>query len=273
VALTGSGAVVAVAMRGVAGQVGWIVPLSWDQLAQVFVAFSGGARPLLVPAAVGAVVAARAAWRGGERAFGAALALAWALGPVALAVAVSAVKPLLVPRYLLVALPGFALLLALGLLALRRPRWIALATAVAAVLALVEVGRGARRAEPLWQPVDEVARRLLEVTRPGDGLVVSHPALAVSLERELSRLGGARGLERVDPLSGDPLGLLHPDLPAVEERLAGRAGAIFVLAYEREPSARARAAYAAGARVAIDEELGDLRLLRLERGAEPAPPR
>ncbi len=265
----GSAVVLVIAARGDAGQVGWIAPLSWKQVATVFVNLVGGARLLLVPAAAGAIVAAAAAREEGASGFGATLALAWALLPIALAVAVSVAKPLLVPRYLLVALPGFALLVAVGVQALRRPRLVAAAALLALALSGREVALD-RYADPLWQPIDQVARRLLAVSRPGDALVVSNPGLAVTLERELARLGRAPGPERVDPPPGDPLALLPGPRRTIEERLASRTGVVFVLFAEGTDAARARAAFAAGARVADDEELRGVRLLRLERPA-PAP--
>ncbi|WP_242393386.1 glycosyltransferase family 39 protein [Anaeromyxobacter oryzisoli] len=260
----GAAAAIVLAMHGDGGQTAWIGPLSWGQVAMVFVHLAGGARLLLLPAAAGAVVAAVVASRGGERGFGAALALAWVVVPVGLAVAVSAVKPLLVARYLLVALPGFTLLVALGICALRRPRLVAGAALLFAVVAAYEVGRD-RRAVPPWQPIDRVSARLLGIARPGDALVVSHPALAVSIDRELARLGLGPGPERVEPVPGDPLSLDGASRPPLDARLAGRAGALFVLRDERSGSARARAAFGIGARVTDDEEVGGVRLLRLER--------
>jgi hypothetical protein len=259
----GSAAVVAVVMRGDAGQVSWIGPLTWSQVASLFVELSGGARLVLVPALVGVVVAGAAALRGGARSFGAAMALSWAVIPIALAVVVSVVKPLLVPRYLLVSLPGFVLLVALGIGELRRPRSATLAAILVALLATREMVRGG--GEPRWQPVDQVAARVLELARPGDVVVVSHPALSVSIDRELTRLGRAPGPERVEPVPGDPLSLGASTRPGLAERLERRSGFIFVLLFEQPDSAATRAALASDTRVTGDEYLGGIRVQRMER--------
>jgi mannosyltransferase len=259
----GSAAVLLVAVRGDAGQLAWIAPLGWGQVWMVFVFLAGHARPLLLAAVAGTASAIVLARGGAERGFGAALALAWGLLPVALAVAVSAWKPLLHPRYLIVALPGFLLLAALGLLALRRPRWVAVAVALAVALSVRELRRP-RRGEPPWEPWDVVVARVVELARPGDALVVRPGVLSLTLERELRRRGRGPWPEPVEPPPGDPLGLT-PRAP-LEQRLADRTGVVFVLARGDDPQvAGARTALAAGTRVAADEEQAGIRILRLER--------
>jgi mannosyltransferase len=262
----GSASVVAVAMHGDIGQTNWIEPFSWRQLRYVLEQLAGGTRQLYWwggAALVGAAVALPSVRRHDRRGFGAALAIAWAVLPVGVAAAISLVKPLLVPRYLLVALPGFVLAAALGVAALRRPRLVVIATLLLAVLELREVALD-RGATPLWQPLDRVASRLREVTRAGDAIVVSHPAMALSIDRELGRAGRASPTY-AEPMAGDPLSLLHQVRPSLEERLVDHPGVVFVLASERADCSRVRALLQSRARTTDDEDIGGIRLLRLER--------
>ena len=263
VAVIGSATVALLAVRGDVGQVTWIPVLSWPQVAATLVTLAGHARALFLPAVAGLVVVAATARRGGDLAFGPALAAAWFLVPLGLAVAISAVKPLLVPRYLLVAQPGFLLLVALGLCALRRPRLIALAALLALALEGRELLIRPRTRDPLWQPIDEVAARLIEVSRPGDALVVNHRALARSLDREFRRLGRGPGPERVAPPPGQSS--VSSTAASLESLLAGRTGALFVLFAEQPDAAAGRAAFARTGRITVDEDRGGIRLLRLER--------
>jgi hypothetical protein len=172
------------------------------------------------------------------------------------------VKPLLVARYLMVSLPGFLLLTALGLAALPRRWQVAGATVLALGLGLREVARDAR-AEPLWQPIDRVAVRLLEVARPGDLLLVSQPVLSLSLDRELGKLGRGPGPARLSPAVGDPLDFQSATGPSLEERARGH-GVVFLLFAEQSQSARLREALAAAGTVTSDEWFDTVRLLRLE---------
>jgi len=261
----GSAAIITIAMRGDGGQVAWIGPLSWGQVASTFVHLAGGVRLLLLPAAAGAVVTLVMVQRG-PRGFGAFFSLAWALVPLALAAVVSTVKPLYVPHYFLVTLPGFLLLTAAGLGALPNRRLVSAAIGLAIALSLHQVVID-RNALPIRQPLDRVAARILELARPGDALVVSHPALSLSLDRELARLGHAAGPTRVEPLAGELASSGAATLAPLDGRLAGRPGVIFVLYAEQAVSARARATFQARARVTDDENLGGVRLLRLEPSA------
>jgi hypothetical protein len=157
------------------------------------------------------------------------------------------------------------LLAALGLASLRR-RLLVLGAALLLIgLSLREVARETW-GDPPWQPIDRVAARLLELSRPGDALVVSHPALAVSLERELSRLGRGPGPERISPVAGDLLDLHGERRAPLGERARGHAGVIFLLFAEQPQSAQLRAALEAeGGAVTADEPFDGVRLLRVER--------
>jgi mannosyltransferase len=262
-----SAAVAVTIIHGDAGQVTWIKPLHLGQVAGVLVGLSGGARLLLVPAAAGLVVTLVALRRGGPGSFGGAMALSWALVPVLLAVAVASLKPLLVPHYLIVALPGYLLVVAHGVASPRRRAWVIAAAVVVLGLAVRELPRD-RRADPPRLPFDQVAARLLEVARPGDALVVSHPAIALSLDRELARLGRGSGPERVSPVKGDPLDFRGDQLPSLSERVRGHQGVLFVTYAEQPPSARLRQDLSGDTAVTVDELFAGVRLLRLARSPQ-----
>jgi hypothetical protein len=257
-------AVLAWGARAAPGQVDWVKPLSLDQVAMVLVRFTGSSRLLLLPFLGGLIVALVRLRRGGPDRFPLALAVSLLLVPLLLAVLVSTVKPLLVARYLMVSLPGFLLLTALGLAALPRRGLVVAAAVIFLGLGLREVVRD-HRAEPLWQPIDRVAVRLLEVARPGDALLVSQPALSISLDRELGKLGHGPGPGRLSPVAGDPLDFQAGTGLTMEERARGHGGVIFMLFDEKPGSARLREALQAGGAVTSDEWFDTVRLLRVER--------
>jgi mannosyltransferase len=257
-------AVMARGAWGDGGQVVWVGALGWDQLTLLLWRLGGGVRLLLAPVAMGLGAALLAMRRGGRERFLSALTVALLLVPLLITVLVSTVKPMLVPRYLLVSLPGFLLLAALGVTALRRPALVIGVGVLLAGLGLREV-RLDRFGDPLWQPIDTVAARVVALAEPGDVLVVSHPAMALSLDRELSRLGQGPGPERVSPVADDLLDLYGDRRPPLAERVRGHAGVLFLLFAEQPQSAQLREALAAVSEVTNDESYGGVRLLRLER--------
>jgi 4-amino-4-deoxy-L-arabinose transferase-like glycosyltransferase len=259
-----SAAIMARGVWGDGGQVAWIESMDLDQFTVLLLRLTGGVRLLLLPWSMGLGVALLSVRRGGRTAFPMALAAALVLVPVLVTVAVSVVKPMLVPRYLLVALPGFLILAALGVAALRRTALQVAAALLLAVLGLAEVARD-ENGEPPWQRVDQVAARLVALARPGDVLVVSHPAMVLTLDRELARLGRGPGPPRISPLPGDPLDLHGAGRPPIEARVPPGAGLLFVLFAEQPQSAQLRAALAAASDVTSDESYEGVRLLRLQR--------
>src|SRR4029077_15965871 len=98
----------------------WIAPPSGAQLRALAVSLTSTHRhlgwlALFGVAAIGFVGAIRHSRQArAEASTVAAMAAPWFLLPTALLIVVSFAKPLLVSRYLLVTLPGLALLLALG---------------------------------------------------------------------------------------------------------------------------------------------------------------
>jgi hypothetical protein len=167
-------------LSGATGGVGWIAPLSVAQIRSVLATFAGSSSwvahtVVLAVLALGVVAAVRALRR--ERATAsipiAALAAAWFMLPLLAVVAISAVKPLLVSRYLIVALPGFALLLGLGLMLLSRGRTVFIVVGVAMLIAL-----GSSAYDQVWaaRHVDEDWRGVVETIErragPDDAIIV-----------------------------------------------------------------------------------------------------
>jgi mannosyltransferase len=184
---TAAGLVVAAAPIGVliaTGQtsgISWIAPLSATQLRLAFGAITGSAAPF-TELAVGAVLAiggfavAGLTCRGQESPTArrtAVLAVTWFFVPLLVTVAVSIAEPVLVARYLIVALPGYALLAAVGLAWLTRKRAALTAVAVGVILALGSPGYGQiwaqRRADEDWRGVVATIERR---AGPTDAVIV-----------------------------------------------------------------------------------------------------
>jgi mannosyltransferase len=159
--------------------VDWIAGLNAEEFRQTAAAFTGSTR--LVPELVILVVVGAGflgAWQHRHRAATPPLALTWFVVPVGLTVLISTVKPLLVPRYLIITLPGLALLLGLGVYRAGRRRPLVVAAAALAVIALGASGYDTlwtRRGGEDWQAIAAtVARR----AGPRDAIVV-FPATSV----------------------------------------------------------------------------------------------
>ncbi len=178
--------IVVLVVAGDTGGVGWIAPLSLAQLRDLARTLTSthavlGQLAIVGVAALGLGVAVRLSlWAAeGARSTAAAVAATWFVLPTALLVAVSLLKPLLVSRYLLVALPGLVLLVACGLDALARHRLPLMLAGVALVSALAWSAYG-----PLWaaRHVDEdwsgIAQTVASRAVPGQAILVS-PANAV----------------------------------------------------------------------------------------------
>jgi mannosyltransferase len=164
-------------------QIGWIPPLSAGRITAAL-AQVAGAR--IVPAAVLLVALFGLAWLSALRAFSResgsagrsqrtwawALSIGWFLVPVVGAVAVSVVKPVLVDKYLIVAIPGLVLTAAAGIAAWRhKVAWVILALLLvisASQVALLHV----RRDKDDWR---SATRYVLERSRQGDGIVFYRP--------------------------------------------------------------------------------------------------
>jgi hypothetical protein len=103
-----------------AGQIAWVKPPSGWEVLQVLWALAGIGSEVAVYLVLAGVAlgAGAAAWRARGRSFEVwryALPALWLVLPLIAALAVSVAKPVLVDRYLLVSLPAFVLLAAVGL--------------------------------------------------------------------------------------------------------------------------------------------------------------
>lgn len=130
------------------------------------------------------------------------LLLCWFLMPLLLSIAVSFWQPVLVNRFLLIALPPVPMLAGVGLARLRaRPRLAA--AGVYFVLAVVALARYYRTPNENWRAA---AAWLARQSRPGDVLLVYAPYCALPLEHYLHRQSAAPRL--LYPHSYSPYRLL-----------------------------------------------------------------
>jgi uncharacterized membrane protein len=177
---------------------GWVAPLNAAELRAVVEGFTGTTAPV-VQLAIGAVAGAGFVVAWSERAARRVppVVVTWFVMPVIAAIAVSEIKPVLVARYLIVALPGFTLLLGLGVAIIARGRILAAVacSAVVAVLGLhgfAGLWSSSRGGEDWRSIVASVSAR----ARPTDAVVV-FPATAVSAysyyARDQERIAGRDG--------------------------------------------------------------------------------
>jgi hypothetical protein len=165
--------------------------------------------------AVAIALGVRARWGDADpdRRWRLALVLAWALVPAVVAIAVSFVQPVFVPRYLLVCLPGVALLAGLGIASLRGRLAV---VAVVVLIAVSTVGLRSWYIAPPRQDWRSTVAFIAASDRPGDGLVPVGRAAAgstsylpaVSLTYYGDRYAATLEAEAVDPSAleaGQPL--------------------------------------------------------------------
>jgi hypothetical protein len=108
-------------------------------------------------------------------------ALCWLVVPLGAVILLSLTyKPLLVVRYLVICLPPFVLLVAVGLSRLRAR--LAMVTATVALIALSAVGVGAFFAHGASQDWRGAAASVADRARPGDGVVVFAPYTRIPLQ-------------------------------------------------------------------------------------------
>ena len=162
------------------GQLYWVQSTTISEIYKLTIFFAGGSKAVaavlsvLSLAAIGAAIAANkemvrsrneASWRF-------MVGLLWGLLPVVITVLVSLIRPVFVHRYLLVALPGYLILLALGLARLRRQAMLAVALTVFIGLSAVSIAQGYFRPVEDWRgAVDYVLSR----TTPEDTVLVYIP--------------------------------------------------------------------------------------------------
>jgi uncharacterized membrane protein len=173
------------------GTTAWINALTLDTVRWTFLELAG-ASPWLVAAAVAALVMVVPLWwvrrrLAGTRGDALMLVILWAVVPLALGLLVSLVRPALVARYFIVALPPLCLVIAYVVLSLR-PRWVAVA-AFAAVLA-ADAATGSmwhlERQKDDWRLVTQT---VASVRAAGDAMTFYLLGSALPFDYYVERLG------------------------------------------------------------------------------------
>ena len=162
------------------GQLAWVHPTTFSEVYKLAIFFAGGSKAVAAVLSVlslAAIVAAVAANRSDfrtrtETSWRFMLTLLWAVAPVALTILVSLSKPIFVHRYLLVTLPAYLTLIAIGLARLQETR--ALVAALIAFIALssVSIAQGYFRPVEDWRGVVDY---VLDRSQSGDALTVYVP--------------------------------------------------------------------------------------------------
>jgi mannosyltransferase len=195
---------------GDAGQIAWVKPPdAWNVLQVLWVLAGMGAEVTiyLVLACVALAAGLRTGGRGRSfQTWRYALPGVWLVLPLVLALVLSTVKPILVDRYLLVSLPAFVLLAAVGILGLPagwRGRGAALAGVIVLAVCGIVLYQTAFRKED-WRGVSAY---LVEHARPDDALLFYPPYVRRPFDYyapKLAARSGARGTSRA--ASGAPPG-------------------------------------------------------------------
>jgi mannosyltransferase len=166
------------------GQIDWIPRPSLELVGTTLVDFSGRGNLMLTVLVAMAVIAGLIeVWRSGhDRRFAAALIAGWCFLPPAIALALSFVKPMFLPRYLIVALPALAVLAGTGIATLGAGtsrivpalRWGLLVAIVAMSVDGVQ-GWYKESFDPPPQRWRDAVRLVARESKPSDALVFYHP--------------------------------------------------------------------------------------------------
>lgn len=162
----------------------WVDPFRIGQLPSLFRQLSGGGVAYwiyLSGLAAALVVTAIALRRGLPQGRGMVVLLCWALVPLASFVLYSLVKPILIPRYLLMSLPALAAVVAAGWIGLGRDRRMAAELGVA-VIVLLAIGLPAHYGGGDRADYRSLTRVIASEAARGDAIVwwlayESHPAV------------------------------------------------------------------------------------------------
>ena len=188
-------------------RISWIDPPTIRDVFAVFTGLAGNGGPLLLLAYSGvcflALIPAARAWREtgtSTRTWRYAFLLAWLFVPVLLTLAVSAFKPVLIPRYLIVSLPALMLIAGVGLAGLKG-RWALALLAVLAVFALRALGilYGTDQKEQ-WRAATAM---VLTASRDGDRIVLHTPSVAMPFAYYV--LGTPGGADRAPQAVSPPV--------------------------------------------------------------------
>src|SRR5438105_3868752 len=168
------------------GQMDWVRPTNFRELFDFALLLSGRGGLVLLFACLACLVSAcvvtlktfRAEPRfdGEDGKFAYAVVCAWLLVPPILTAGISLVKPMFVGRFLILCLPAFVLLVAVGLSQIR-PRWLMAAAVV--VLVCLSVRPVFDYYQTRFDPPDQdwraVVQYVLGQVRPGDAILFYHP--------------------------------------------------------------------------------------------------
>jgi mannosyltransferase len=166
-------------LRNDVGQLYWVQPVTAAEVYKLFIFFAGASKAVaavlsvlsLVLCALAVVTFSTKLRQRSEESWRFGLVLSWAVVPPLVAVLVSLHKPVFVHRYLLISLPGYLLLVALGLGRLKRK-------ALVATLIVVVALSGVSIAQGYFRPVEDwrgAVDYVLKDSQPGDALLVYIP--------------------------------------------------------------------------------------------------
>lgn len=199
---------------GAAEVANWIPPLSLDQLGDLIHAFTGPglwASVILGGSILAGVAVAVGAYRRGSGidAWRYAVVVSWALIPPFLLIAVSTVRPYMLPRYVLGSLPAVSMLMALSVRALDSRRLLVVA-AVVVLMATVVFGRISLADDPY----DDWARMAESVAAQAQADdVVAFPTLTVrpAFDFAWAEIDPEIAPQVISPVG--PLGEIHRKYP------------------------------------------------------------
>jgi mannosyltransferase len=182
----------------------WVHPLGRDTFMMFGTDFFNGGQAQIVFALIlllSSVFALIRAPR--EQRWAISTAVFGALIPIALVVLVSIFKPALIARYMIVALPSYAIAIAIGLELL--PRKLATAGAIAVLLLGIPLLREYER-EPAWNNFRDTVAYIAQRAQPGDAIIIWEPLARPAVEYYASRRKiGQQFPEIVFPGSKNPL--------------------------------------------------------------------
>jgi mannosyltransferase len=167
-------------LRRDVGQLYWVQPTTVAEVYKLTIFFAGASKAVAAILSVLSLVAIGAAIAGhrqqlrtrSEVGWRFAVPLLWAVLPVLLTILVSLHKPLFVHRYLLVALPGYLILIGIGLASIRNKRGLWSVLVVFVALSFVSIAQGYHRPVEDWRgAVDHV----LSSTQPQDTILIYIP--------------------------------------------------------------------------------------------------
>jgi mannosyltransferase len=235
--------VVVVAVARDTGQINWISEPTLNTLVDVSRALAGGTRPLLVVYAALGLLALVSAARA-DVVWKPVLVVSAAALPVAVPFALSFAKPMLVDRFAIVALPAIVTLVALGIVRLRRPLFVAAALTAAVVASAVGVGKYFAHAEK--EDFRAATAYVVDHARERDGIIFYRPTRRVPFEYYLRRHPGALPDPLYPTASWGEFDLVddyrseRPSMPGLAEELSRRRTVWLFLGERLRTAARER---------------------------------